>query len=208
MLLIRYRVSAEDACIQISNQVERYNTHRGLYDAINQVVKNGDAFPETEVDRHVAKLFLLDFQQSGIHLDETSRELVVDLNDEILQLGQTFGSNAHSPVVIDKTSVPSNIRHFFPQQGDKIILTGYHVDSPTELAKEAAFKMYYWDDPEKEHILRRLLEGRNQLAKVCSYDTFAERAMLESLAQDPTTVKSFLGRHIKYTRSNVSHYFY
>ena len=36
--------------------------------------------------------------------------------------------------------------------------------SAEEVAEEAAFKMYYWDDPEKEHILRRLLEGRNQLA--------------------------------------------
>ena len=50
------------------------------------MVKVGDDYEESEVDKHVAKLFHMDFQQSGIHLDEKSREMVVDLNDEILQL--------------------------------------------------------------------------------------------------------------------------
>ena len=191
---IRYRSSAEDACINISSQVERYNTHRELYNAIDHVVNNGDDYPQSEVDKHVAKLFLLDFQQSGIHLDKKSRESVVDLNDEILQLGQKFGSNIYSPVVINKNAVPSDIQHFFHQQGDHIILTSFHVDSPTELAREAAFKIYYMNDPEKEKVLHTLLSKRHELAKVCSFDTFAQRAMLESLAQDPLTVKLFLGK--------------
>ena len=110
-----------------------------------------------------------------------------------MQLGQKFGSNAHSPVAVDKQSIPANIRQFFHHQGDNIVLTGYHVDSPVEFAREAAFKIYYWDDPEKEQILQALLAKRNELAQVCSYKTFAERAMLESLAQDPSTVRLFLG---------------
>ena len=157
------------------------------------MVKNGDNYPETEVDKHVAKLFLVDFQQSGIHLDNKSRESVVDLTDEILQLGQNFASNVHSPVVLNKNSVPSDIQHVFHQQGDRIIVAGYHIDSPTERAREAAFKIYYWNDPEKEQVLHTLLCKRHELAQVCSFDTFSQRAMLDSLAQDPFTVHSFLG---------------
>ena len=154
---------------------------------------NGDAYPETNVDKHVAELFRIDFQQSGIHLDDSSRESVVNLNDEILQLGQQFTSNIHSPVIVNKRHVPSSIHQYFHQQGDHIICTGSHIDSPIEQAREAAFKIYYWDDPEKERVLHTLLTKRNELAQVCSYNTFAERAMEGSLAQDPLTISSFLG---------------
>ena len=190
----RYRHYAEHACIQISSQVEKYNTHRELYGAIDDVVINGDTLAESEVDKHVAKLFHMDFQQSGIHLDEDAREAVVDLNDEILQLGQKFTSNIHSPVAIPKSYVPSNIHHVFHHQGDNLIVTGSQIDSPSEMAREASFKFYYWNDPEKEAVLHNLLTKRNELARVCSFNTFAERAMLDSLAQDPITVRSFLGK--------------
>ena len=204
----RYQKHAEHACIQISSQVEKYNTHRELYNAIDQVVINGDIHPETEVDKHVAKLFHMDFQQSGIHLDEKTRESVVDLNDEILQLGQNFTSNIQAPVIIDKSVIPSNLHHFFHQQGGNIIVTGSQIDSPTEKAREAAFKVYYWNDPSKELILHTLLSKRNELAQVCSFDTFAERAMLDSLAQNPSTVKLFLGKNIKFQCILVKHVFF
>ena len=58
-------------------------------------MNEGDSFPETDVDRHVARLFLLDFLQSGIHLDDEARKMVVKLNDRILQVGQQFAAGAH-----------------------------------------------------------------------------------------------------------------
>ena len=51
--LIRFRQYSEDACIQISSQVEKYNVDKDLYDAIDHVVIDGDAYPETNVDKHV-----------------------------------------------------------------------------------------------------------------------------------------------------------
>lgn len=38
--------------------MERLNTHTELYEALRKVVENGDQFPEEDVDKHVAKLFL------------------------------------------------------------------------------------------------------------------------------------------------------
>lgn len=34
-------------------------------------LENGDIVPMDDVDKHVGKLFIFDFEQSGIHLDET-----------------------------------------------------------------------------------------------------------------------------------------
>ena len=68
--------AATDACIAISGLVEELNTHLGIYTALKNSVEKGDLKQETEVDKHVAKLFLQDFQQCGIHLPELGRRQV------------------------------------------------------------------------------------------------------------------------------------
>jgi intermediate peptidase len=62
------------------------------------------------VDQHVARLFLFDFEQSGIHLPEAERKRVVALNDSILHVGQRFIAGAVSPRAIPKDSLPTNLR--------------------------------------------------------------------------------------------------
>ena len=110
--------AAEDACIAISGLVEELNTQVDLYQSLRQVVENGDDYPETEVDRHVAKLFLHDFEQCGIHLDNASRDLVVKLNDRILQVGQQFAAATQKPSKMDRTRIPENIASYFSQDNE------------------------------------------------------------------------------------------
>lgn len=88
----------------------RLNTNQELYCALRAVVDAGDKFPTSLVDQHVARLFLFDFEQSGIHLSETERKRVVALNDSILHLGQRFIAGAVAPRAIPKDSLPSNLR--------------------------------------------------------------------------------------------------
>lgn len=64
----------------------RLNIHRELYDSLKQVTSNGDTQVTSDIDDHVAKLFLFDFEQCGIHLPEKQRRRVVELNDYILQV--------------------------------------------------------------------------------------------------------------------------
>lgn len=64
-----------------------------------------------EVDQHVAKLFLFDFEQCGIHLTEDKRQEVVELNDYILQLGQKFMAGAVTPRLVSSDILPKSIRN-------------------------------------------------------------------------------------------------
>jgi intermediate peptidase len=196
--------AAEDACITVSGLVEQLNTHLGLYDALNKVVCEGDGYAETDVDKHVARLFLLDFQQCGIHLDDDSRKMVVKLNDRILQVGQQFAAGTHQPRAIKKSVLPENVRDQFHVDGEHIILNGLHVDSASDLVREAAYKIYYWDEPEQEKLLSELLSSRHHLARLCGYDTFASRAMVESLASDPETVGKFLSKLSRDLKTRVT----
>ncbi len=90
------RGAAEEACIHVSGMVEQLNTHLGLYGALKAAVDGGERFTQTEVDRHVAKLFLLDFQQSGIHLDDEARQVrLSDFGDLFLCVFQLLKTFSH-----------------------------------------------------------------------------------------------------------------
>ena len=116
--------AATDACIAISGLVEELNTHLGIYTALKNSVEKGDLKPETEVDKHVAKLFLQDFQQCGIHLPELGRRQVkletkekcqyvlkvVELNDQALRLGQSFSARCHAARAVKADFLPPQIR--------------------------------------------------------------------------------------------------
>lgn len=122
--------AAEDACITVSGVVEKYtqifiaflsltlniyplfrlNTHRELYQSLRRTVESKDIFETTAIDDHVARLFLFDFEQCGIHLAETQRQKVVYLNNSILQLGQRFMTGAVHPRQVSKSILPDNIR--------------------------------------------------------------------------------------------------
>lgn len=83
----------------------RLNTHKGIYEALRNSVQNG-----TSGDKHLAELFLFDFEQSGIQLEENSRCEVVALNDLILQTGQQFMAGAAKPRRVPRSNVPQNVR--------------------------------------------------------------------------------------------------
>jgi intermediate peptidase len=85
-----------------------------------------------------------------------------------------------------------------------IFFIGLQVDSPEDLAREAAFKIYYWHDESQEELLQDLLTSRHQLAQLCGYPTFAHRAMVESLAETPEKVDLFLNKLSRELRLRVS----
>jgi len=66
------------------------------------------------------------------------------------------------------------------------------MDSPSDLAREAAYKIYYWREEQQESVLSALLEDRFKLAKLCGFQTFGHRAVANSLGQSPENIGQFL----------------
>jgi mitochondrial intermediate peptidase len=170
------------------------NTHRELFQSLKTVVDHGDIFETTAVDDHVAKLFLFDFEQSGIHLEEEQRRKVVLLNERILQLGQRFMSGSVNPRSIPKNILPENIRHMFSidPQGDEILVSGLYADSPNSLAREAAYRLYLYPDSRQEELLTALIQARHDLATICGFPTYGHRALKASTVEEPEMVEKFL----------------
>ncbi|KAB7495062.1 Mitochondrial intermediate peptidase [Armadillidium nasatum] len=181
---ISFSSAAESACVSIGSLVEKLNTNKALYDSLHEVVKNGDKVPTTEVDDHVAKLFLFDFEQSGIHLEEAKRIKFVELNERILTLGQKFLRGTLEPRAAPKDN--------FAMDGNNVVVGGMLADNAVELTREAAYKVYLYPDQDQEERLRALLRARHEMASLCGFPSFAHRAMRGSLAETPQLVQEFL----------------
>ncbi|XP_017015273.1 mitochondrial intermediate peptidase [Drosophila takahashii] len=188
----KYTQAAEQACISICGVVESLNTNKPIYQALSKVVEHGDQFPTSEVDRHVARLFLFDFEQCGIHLAEEERLRVVRLNDYILQLGQKFMNGALQPSVLPRSHVPEAIRNYFPTSGDSVIVTGLCTNAESVQMREAAYRLYLQPSESQEDLLRDLLLCRHELARSCGFETYAHRALNGSTMERPEIVREFI----------------
>lgn len=188
----KFAQAAEDACISISGIVESLNTHKELYTALNKVVQHGDIVQTSEVDKHLAKLFLFDFEQCGIHLKEHERQKVVRLNDYILQLGQKFMHGAVQPTAFAKGQVPESIRNYFTTEGDHVLVSGLYTNASSAQAREAAYRLFLYPTARQEELLSDLLKCRDALAKTCGFNTYAHRALNASTVECPEMVREFI----------------
>ncbi|XP_050445309.1 mitochondrial intermediate peptidase [Cataglyphis hispanica] len=188
----QYVRAAEDACITISGVVEKLNTHRELYDVLKQVANNGDIQMTSDIDNHVAKLFLFDFEQCGIHLPERQRRKVVELNDYILQVGQKFIAGAGTPRTVNADALPDVIRQYFVTDNGQISVQGFYADSSNTAVREVAYKLFLIPDKEQDYLLHELLSSRHLLAEYCEFPTYAHRAVKGSTVESPEVVNEFL----------------
>lgn len=186
----RFRATAEQASVAISSLVEQLNTDKRLYNSLRH-----STFKD-ELDEFVAKLFMFDFEQSGIHMDDDKRKLVLQLNESILRLGSHFAANANQARLVDPSQLPDRVRHLFSSQNQqsngKVLITGLHADSDDELVRETAYKTYLQPDKTQDDILTNLLRCRLRLAQLCGFESYAHRAVKGSIVGSPEVVNEFL----------------
>ncbi|XP_011505005.1 PREDICTED: mitochondrial intermediate peptidase [Ceratosolen solmsi marchali] len=189
---IQFAQAAENACITISGLVEKLNINRQLYDSLTAIVKYGDIVKTTKIDNHVAKLFLFDFEQCGIHLPEEQRCQVVNLNDQILQWGQKFVAGTVQARVVNKKKLPELMVNYFQNDGDDVVVNGLNTESSNPLVRQAAYKIFLYPDEKQENLLQNLLNARHELAQICDFPTYAHRAVRGSTVQNPQFIYKFL----------------
>ncbi|XP_076875383.1 mitochondrial intermediate peptidase isoform X2 [Brachyhypopomus gauderio] len=168
-----YRKAAEKTCVDIGTAVEKLNTNVELCQSLKNVLDREDVLATLDPDtRRVAELFMSDFEISGIHLDEAK--------------------GSHLPQAVEKLSLPEHLRHCFSVDGDSVQIRGLHADSPDEMVREAAYKIFLYPNPSLLLCLDELLAYRHELANLVGYESFAHRALKGTMAKTPETVMKFL----------------
>ena len=184
--------SAEETCVRLSRVVEKLNTNTDIYRALDHVLEHGDTVPTDEMDQRVAELFMFDFEQSGIHLNENKRQKFVQLNESILMLGTYFMKGTQTSSAISKDKLPEHVRNCFNIDGDNIHVTGLFSDHYSDTVREAAYKIFLYPSKHQDELLNNLLLARYNLAKLVGFPTYAHRAINGTMAETPENVLNFL----------------
>uniref|UniRef100_A0A8C6PAC3 Mitochondrial intermediate peptidase n=1 Tax=Nothobranchius furzeri TaxID=105023 RepID=A0A8C6PAC3_NOTFU len=188
-----YREAAEKTCIEIGTVVENLNTDIELCKSLKNLLDDPKAVAQLDSDtRRVAELFMFDFEISGIHLDDKLRKEAVSLHVKLLDLNNEFLVGSHMPNRIAKSAIPDHLHVHFANEGSFIQIGGLHADSPDDLLREIAYRIYLYPNSDLMECLEELLKCRYKLAKLVGYETYGHRALKGTMAKTPETVMSFL----------------
>ncbi|KAI2659653.1 Mitochondrial intermediate peptidase [Labeo rohita] len=157
-----FREAAERTCVDIGTVVEKLNTNVDLCQSLKNLLEN------------------------------EARSKAVALNVKLLDLYHEFLSGSQLPNAIDKRLLPEHIRHCFSIDGNRVQIGGLHADSPNELVREAAYKIFLYPNASLLLCLDELLACRHELATLVGYESFAHRALKGTMAKTPETVMKFL----------------
>lgn len=190
----KFRTAAEDTSRGISSYVEELNTNPGLYNALGKLLSSDAKYEMDEETRKVAELFLFDFEQSGIHLDNEKRRHFVELQEAILVIGAQFSQTASMPVPVPLSdlSMADELSRFYPISNGHVLIESAFLDSDNaELRKQAYISCL---KPEETQLgtLDLLLKARHQLAQLVDYSSFSHRALRGTMAKTPENVMDFL----------------
>lgn len=187
-----YRNAAEQTCLTMSELVETLNTNTAIYQALKNVVQQGDVQELTDVDKRVAELFLFDFEQSGIHLDKDKRDKFVRINNALLRLCNNFMHSTQQPTPTMDFQLDKDLLQHLHFEGGRNFTNSLQSEHFSEFVREAAYKVYLYPNPHAEDLLNDIIHGRRLIANLTGFKTFAERALKGTLAETPDNVWKFL----------------
>ncbi|XP_053728502.1 mitochondrial intermediate peptidase-like isoform X1 [Synchiropus splendidus] len=188
-----FREAAEKSCIEIGTVVEKLNTNVELCKSLKNLLDSPEIVAKLDPDtRRVAELFMFDFEISGIHLDDKLRKEAVALHVKLLDLNHEFLVGSHMPNRIARSAIPEHLQLHFASEGSFLQVGGLHADSPDDLVREIAYRIYLYPNADLMECLEELLKSRYQLAKLVGYESFGHRALKGTMAKTPETVMNFL----------------
>eukprot|EP01135_Chromosphaera_perkinsii_P001095 Nk52_evm45s158 gene=Nk52_evmTU45s158 len=203
----RVRGAAEETCVFIQNYFQELNTDPTLHGSLKKLYENRAVFDSFDYEtQRVVKLFMHDFEQSGIDLEEGKREQVVKLLDAITTSGMRFVQNMSEDVKFITCS-RSEVQNYLPESvynslqtfaGQVCLDTGTATLNsvlkwvPNEALRAKLFTAAYSSNADDLANLERLLELRYELAQVVGFETYADRALSDSMAGSPVRVNEFL----------------
>ncbi|KAJ0063959.1 hypothetical protein NL108_014484, partial [Boleophthalmus pectinirostris] len=195
-----FREAAERTCVEIGTVVEKLNTNVELCQSLKRLLDNPEVVAKLDPDtRRVAELFMFDFEISGIHLDDKLRKQAVALHVKLLDLNNEFLVGSHMPNRIARTAIPEHLHIHFANEGSFIQVGGLHADSPDDLVREIAYRIYLYPNADLMECLEELLRCRHKLAKLVGYESYGHRALKGTMAKTPGECIFLLRSIVLYT---------
>ncbi len=208
------RDAANKAYLAADSLSTEISLNRPLYDAFAALdVSRADA--ET---RYAVTKILRDFRRAGVDRDEATRARVKALNDEIAAIGSAFDRNINEDVrsiQLDGTEeldgLPADfIARHAPKDGKVTLTTAYpdtypvlqyarRADVRRRLQREFLDRGY----PKNLEVLARLLEKRDELARLLGYDRYAAYVTEDKMVGSAKAAGAFIEKVATAARARV-----
>lgn len=199
------QMAATHAYAMMFEYMNTLNTMTELHDRLREA----SAMPEvwkswTEEEQVVANILMKDFSKSAIDLPEGSRQLFVELSNDITHTGTEFVDN----MAAEKSylSIESGrMKGMDPVLAKSLTRWGKITLPTVGMPATMALRTVEDTDVRREiymasrtsstssvERLETLLRKRAELAKLSGYETFAHMALSDKMAQTPEAVNQFL----------------
>jgi thimet oligopeptidase len=176
-----------------------------LYKALVAALKNNP--PTDPVDKRLAEKMRLDFELNGLSLPKEKREQVIDLKQQISDIGIEFDTNlneAQDSLLLSKDEL-KGMPDSYVARLDKAIDGRYKVtvsypdfypfmqnSTNADARRQLEAKFSNRASDKNLALLSKALVLRQQLAEVMGYKTFADYATVDRMAKNPKNVMEFL----------------
>uniref|UniRef100_A0AC35UGZ6 Peptidase_M3 domain-containing protein n=1 Tax=Rhabditophanes sp. KR3021 TaxID=114890 RepID=A0AC35UGZ6_9BILA len=184
---------AESTIVQFTEIVETFNTDFKLYNALKESLEN-DKDRLDEIDKRTLSMFLADFEQSGIHLNDDKKSTFIQLSSDIFLAGMTFNSNLEQSLPLSMTE---RLKYGMSEVNNPC---SFNADQNT---RKFVYNKYHQYRGEQEKNLQTLLQKRNELAQLTGFKSYAERAQQGSILKKYDNVKKFLKELIVTLKPNA-----
>ncbi|MDX9721777.1 MAG: M3 family metallopeptidase [Myxococcota bacterium] len=199
------REAAEACQREAMKLVSELKLDRGLYDAVA-------AIDATSLNGELARfhhLLMRDYHQAGVDKDETTRQRLAQINEELVANGQDYSRNIRD----DRRSIrvaPERLAglpedfvagHPVEEDGMVVITTDYPDLFPVltyaqdeSLRRELQLTFDGRAYPANVDVLKKILQLRHEYATLLGYANWADYFAADKMAKDGKTIGDFIDR--------------
>lgn len=210
-----WAAAANDAYEILFNYMNVLNTHTGLYESLRRVVHDPAFATLSDEARAVARIFLHDFEKSGIHLAAADRQRFVALNDDILVRSFQFqrdlsagaaedgavtdfpldllaGMDAGAVAALRSYAGRPRVRGTLPLAPGSWEVHVIQRYAPDPRARRLAYLINNTGRTAPVALLESFLHARGELGILTGKRSYAEMALQDKMAGSPEHVARFL----------------
>jgi oligopeptidase A len=181
-----------------------------IYNAYKEILTQEKETLNYEQKR-VLELNILNFELSGAHLNDATKERLQEINIKKSELSNNFSqnllnaTNAYEYIITDETDIEGlpqseienakfevngEIKYKFTLQMPSYI--AYMTYGKNRAIREELYRAYVSRAPENAQIIDELLLLRNEMSKLLGFENYADYSLATKMAKDEKSVLGFL----------------
>ena len=192
-----------------------------IYDSYKEILKK-EANTLNYEQKRVLELNILNFELSGAHLDNKTKERLQEINIKKSELSNNFSQNLlnatndYEYIIEDKKDIEGlpksdiesakyeengSIKYKFTLQMPSYI--AYMTYGKNAKIRETLYKAYVTRSPENAQIIDELLTLRYEMSNLLGFKSYAEYSIASKMAPTKESVLNFLNELIQESKSQA-----